>query len=278
MTVFTATHNRAHTLERPYRSLQAQSSGGFEEIYRSISRRLPDIRTNAEIVRICPRRRIAWFADGRGIQWEFLVSTAPLPSLLRIIDDAPGDLVRLADTLAYMSLRVELIVADGPPRSPIQRVYVHDPAIAPHNIAFNHNSSAFLRSQPRQAIMAEVSVSPHKLVQREEIAPQTVNLLCDPELLSSPRNVVDIDHIDVKYGYPVYTKERPAQVLEIKNWFRANGIFTAGRFGDWEYVNSDNCVSKGLKLGAALWGKYLSNWRNADDDEDLEGGADSQVA
>jgi hypothetical protein len=29
-----------------------------------------------------------------------------------------------------------------------------------------------------------------------------------------------------------------------------------GRFGDWEYINSDKCVHKGLQLGRELRTQY----------------------
>ncbi len=227
------------------------AAGGFEEIYRAIAAKA-DVRTKSEVSRVDPGTRLAHTADGRSFAWEALVSTAPLPELLRIIDDAPRELIELADTLAYMSLRVELLVADGPPRSPAQRVYVHEPEIPPHKIAFNHNSSDSLRARPVQAIMAEVSISEDKPVQFDQIAPRTIGLLCDLKLLGSPTDVIDVDHLNVKYGYPVYTKDRPEKVRVIKRWLETQGIFSCGRFGDWEYINSDRCIWKGLELGKRL--------------------------
>ena len=227
------------------------AAGGFEEIYRAIAAQT-DVRTHSEVSRVDCRRRLAHSMDGRSFAWELLVSTAPLPELLRIIDDTPQELIELADTLAYMSLRVELMVADGPPRSPVQRVYVHDAEIPPHKIAFNHNSSNSLRARPVQAIMAEVSISDEKPVELDQIAPKTIELLCDLKLLGSPEDVIEVDHLNVKYGYPVYTKDRPEKVRVIKEWLETQGIFSCGRFGDWEYINSDRCIWKGLELGDRL--------------------------
>lgn len=226
--------------------------GGFEEIFLALSKNLADVRTGKEIHRICPRRRTAWTKDGESFDWSFLVSTAPLPELLRMIDGVPEELVGVADSLPFMSLRVELITVDGPPRSPLQRIYVHDPEIPPHKIAFNHNSSDSLRAAPRQAIMAETSLSADKAVDVSTIASKTVGLLCKLGVLGSPDDVLDVGHIDVKYGYPVYTQERPEQVHRIKDWLQRHEIYSAGRFGDWEYVNSDRCVAKGLALGSSL--------------------------
>ena len=47
-------------------------------------------------------------------------------------------------------------------------------------------------------------------------------------------------------------EERPALVRTIKDWMAQHKIYTLGRFGDWEYINSDKCVAKGLELAREL--------------------------
>lgn len=232
--------------------------GGFEEICRALASRAPDVRTGREVVKICTKTRTAWLQNGEPLEWRFLVSTAPLPRLLRLIVDAPLELQGLAETLQYMSLRVELITVEGPPRTPVQRVYVHDRDIPPHKIAFNHNSSDFLRGLPRHAIMAETSLSEDKQVDVAAIAPKTVEMLCDLGLLSSPKDVLSVGSLNVRYGYPVYTKDRPEKVAAIKEWLEQQDIYSAGRFGDWDYVNSDKCIARGLALGELLQERYGS--------------------
>ena len=100
--------------------------------------------------------------------------------------------------------------------------------------------------------MAEVSISPDKPVDVDQIAPKTIALLCDLDILESPEDIIWTGHVDVEYGYPVYTHERPALVKTIKDWMGQHRIYTLGRFGDWEYINSDKCVAKGLSLAQEL--------------------------
>jgi UDP-galactopyranose mutase len=180
----------------------------------------------------------------------------PLPILVRIVEGVPQSIIDLADRLQYMSLRVELLLAGHRLDTPIQRIYSADPEIPPHKIALNHHSSESLRSRPCHAIMAEVSVSPEKPVNVEEIAPRTIDLLCRLGILESAADVVWTGHVDVKYAYPVYTHERPALLDAIKGWLRRYEIYPLGRFGDWEYVNSDRCVMKGLLLGEELRDRF----------------------
>ncbi len=238
-------------------------SGGFEEIYRSFVPHIPAVEVDSEIVRVDPQARLAATADGRQYEWQFLVSTMPLPLLVRVIEGTPAEIIEAADDLEYMSLRVELLLTSRWLDTPIQRIYSADPDVPPHKIALNHNSSELLRQSGCQAIMAEVSLSPEKPVKAEEIAPRTISFLTDLGILSSPDDIEWTGHIDVKYAYPVYTHARPDQVKTIKDWLGQRDIYTAGRFGDWEYINSDKCVHKGMELGRELRERYPAVGANA---------------
>jgi protoporphyrinogen oxidase len=227
------------------------AKGGFEEIYRAMARRLPRVELDCEVAEIDPERRTATTAGGLTFNWRTLLSTMPIPELVRRIRNTPRRIIELADQLEYMSLRVELLLAEAPLPA-LQRIYVADPAIPPHKIAMNHNSSDHLRARPRHAITAEVSHSDEKPIDRQQIAPKTTALLCELGVLKSPRDIVWTGHIDVKYAYPVYTHGRAAIVGEIKEHLLGLGIHTLGRFGEWEYINSDKCIAKGLDLGRQL--------------------------
>jgi protoporphyrinogen oxidase len=233
--------------------------GGYEEVYDRLAERVPAVETGTAVAHIDPVARIARTADGREYGWRFLVSTMPLPLLLRIVEGVPEELKQEADRLDYMSLRVELLLTRRPLDTPIQRIYVADPDIPPHKIAMNHNSSDFLRAKPHHAIMAEVSISPEKPVDAAAIAPATIDFLCQVGVLSSPDDIMWTGHVDVTHAYPVYTHERPGIMQSLKDWLAPYDIYTVGRFGEWEYINSDKCVAKGLALGRELRSSYRAS-------------------
>lgn len=231
--------------------------GGYQEFYRGFVPHVPEVRTDSPVVGIDPERRVARTANGREFEWTFLVSTMPLPELVRVVEGVPADVVEAADALEYMSLRVELLLAGRRLDTEIQRIYCADPEIPPHKIALNHNSSESLRQRPVHAIMAEVSVSDQKTVDVDRIAPDTVAFLSDLGILEGPGDIAWQGHVDVKYAYPVYTHQRPAQLSRIKAWLGERDIYTLGRFGEWKYINSDKCVHQGLELGRRLREQYL---------------------
>ena len=253
---------RFSTSDGERKPLQADTSvgypatGGFEEIYRAFVPHVPGIERNSEVTEILPEERLARTADGRIFRWDFLVSTMPLRILTEVVRGVPSELREQSRRLDYLSLRVEMLLTRRPLETPIQRIYTAEREIPAHKIVLNHNSSDHLRRQPHHAIMAEVSLGPGKAVDAEQIAPKTIDFLCDLNILESRGDIIWKSHVDVHFGYPVYTHERPGIVAAIKDWLSLQDIYTLGRFGEWEYINSDRCVMKGLTLGKQLRERY----------------------
>lgn len=226
--------------------------GGFEAIFQAIAAQLPAIEFNKRVVTIDPATKTAVTSDNTVYHWERLVSTMPLPLLLRCIPGVPRKLLELADQLEYMSLHVAFLLADSSLLHAPQRIYVADPAVPPHKIAFNHHSSEALRARPRHAIMAEVSFSEQKPVNHATIASETAAFLTRLGILKSPRDIIWHDHMIVKYAYPVYTHGRPRILRQIKDYLQQYNIHTVGRFGGWQYINSDKCIKQGFNLAHQL--------------------------
>ena len=229
------------------------AKGGYVEIFKSFVPHVPRVEVNQGVVRIDPVGKVVETGSGLLVKWQSLVSTMPLPHLLRVLAGTHDHLLRLVDQLEYMSLNLLLVLVRRQLPSAPHRIYVADPDVPPHKIAFNHTSSRSLAEKPVHAIMAEISYSPEKpLAGKEEIERKTVDFLVNADVLESSSDVAWIDHLDVRYAYPVYTHERPSIVSEIKAYLRQFEIFTLGRFGEWEYINSDKCIMKGIDLAERL--------------------------
>ena len=233
--------------------------GGFDEIFKSFVPHIPALELNTHVSQIDPYKKIAHTIDGRKYKWEFLASTIPLPTLVRLVQDTPPEVIDMAAQLEYMSLYLVLLLVGHSVDIDVQRFYVAEPGIPPHKIAVNHNSSDFLRRQPHHGIMAEISLSTEKPINFDKIISKTIDFLCEIDVIHNEKDIIWQGHKDVKYAYPVYTHHRPIMVQGIKDWMAQYDIYTLGRFGDWEYVNSDRCMMKGFLLANELHERYFDS-------------------
>lgn len=229
------------------------TQGGFGAILQRMAADCAPIEYGAEIVRVDVASKTVESTDGRVWRWQRLASTMPVPLLLRAVDGVPPELRQQAEKLEQVALRVLMIVVDDPLPDAPQRVYVADSAVPPHKVAFNHTSSEALRRRPVHAIMCEISHSAEKPLPSETgLEAATVDWLRGSGLVPPHAAITRILHYDVSYGYPVYTHERPAIMAGIRAWLEPRGIHTLGRFGAWDYANSDECIRQGMELGRRL--------------------------
>jgi len=229
------------------------ADGGFGEIFKALARRCGPIEFGGALASVDPVGKVARTRDGAVWPWERLVSTMPLPALLRAIDGCPQALIDAADRLEFVSLKVLMVLVARPLGEQPQRVYAADPAIPPHKVAFNHTSSPSLRARPAHAIMAEIAWSAEKPAASDAaLTAATTDWLADAGLIADARDVAETRIVEARYGYPVYTHERPAILARIRAWLEPRGIHTLGRFGGWDYVNSDACLWQGAQLARRL--------------------------
>jgi protoporphyrinogen oxidase len=60
------------------------------------------------------------------------------------------------------------------------------------------------------------------------------------------KNLIDYNVSD--YAYVIYDNNYHKSVSKIKNYLSHEGLYSIGRFGEWEYYNMDICIESAMKL------------------------------
>lgn len=229
------------------------TEGGFGSIFQSLAKRCKTIEFGNGITQIDGERRVAISGSGRSWNWEHLVSTMPLPALLDAICSCPERLRQLSAMLKAVSLKILMLLIKKPVRNVPQRIYICDPNVPSHKIAFNHTSSPQLAERLHHAVMCEVSYSDHKpCLPDAELRTGMIDWLYHAGYLADRADVVESQILNIPLGYPVNTLNKSAIIDEIKGYLSSRGIHSIGRFGSWDYANSDECIRQGLQLADRL--------------------------
>ena len=48
------------------------------------------------------------------------------------------------------------------------------------------------------------------------------------------------------------THKKELIISDMKKWLNKYNIFTVGRFAEWDYINSDEALNRGLQLGSYI--------------------------
>ncbi|UCG48755.1 MAG: FAD-dependent oxidoreductase [Phycisphaerales bacterium] len=224
------------------------SRGGFGEIFRKMAEKIDDIRLRQHVNAIDPTLKILTTAAGDVFKWDRVISTIPIPELIGAIVGAPKDMVTLAAELPYLSLQVDFFVTKQPLDGVPHRLYSADPEFPPHKLAFNSLASEHETNKPWHSIIAETSISDRSDQYCPDRTNRTVAGLSRGGFISGWSQILAHKYEMVKYAYPVQGHKVRHIMSLLNGYLESVGIHSIGRFGSWEYVNSDECLLMGAEL------------------------------
>jgi len=230
------------------------AKGGYGEIFQALAQKVPDLRFGKCVTSIDPQTSTLRIASGETASWSRLISTLPLPALLRLISNVPDSIRAAVSALEALPITLVMLVLKGQHEAVRQRIYCPDENISGHKIVLNHNSSRWLRALPRHSVQVELSeFSPFSSGTNDTaLVSAVVAGLLRMAVIPSPDYVRCTKVLRIPLGYPVQTHSRGDIVTLAQRWLSEHRIYTVGRFGEWAYINSDEALYRGHCLGTKL--------------------------
>jgi protoporphyrinogen oxidase len=231
--------------------------GGFEAIVHGFEKRVRGTIETAWPVASVERVADGWrvvstLGDER--VYETLVNTIPIHELLKIWKDAPDSVHEDAAKLRYNSLLNVLIGCDTDPGHNYTALYVPDTNLLFHRLSFPKAFSDKCVPSGGSSIMAEITsnegdgiweMSDEALIERVIGEVESIGFV--------DRNSIVYKRVArFKYGYPVYDLEYRRNVTAMRDAVAATGLHLLGRFAQFDYINSDVCIERALKLAGEL--------------------------
>jgi len=229
--------------------------GGFQALMNGF---LPHIKgpieLNADVVKISPSEHIIALADGRRFQYDSLISTMPLPELVRLIgDEAPAMVHEAAQGLKHISIRCVNIGVGRENITDKHWIYYPEDSIF-HRIFVQGNASPGCNPPGGFGLTCEISYSPWKPlpVDGQRLVDRCVSDLIKVGLLKPDDQILAANQVDMPYAYVVYDHAREQNVATVKAWMAEHDIVLSGRYSEWEYYNSDHAFLAGRKAAEAV--------------------------
>ena len=224
--------------------------GGFQALMDGFLPHLrSDLRLGRTVRRIEPDRRRATLDDGSELTYEALVSTMPLPELIRIMGaDAPSDVRDAASGLRRVSVRCVHLGIGREALTEKHWIYYPEDTVF-HRIFVQGNASPHCNAPGGFGLTCEITYSDRKPLPADGDALtrlcmdgcRRVGIVRDDDRLWTSI------HADMPYAYVVYDHGRTERVARIRQWAAGKGIVLAGRYSEWEYYNSDHAFLAGRK-------------------------------
>ena len=229
--------------------------GGFQKLMDGWVPHLKgDVRLNSRVVSVSPLRHTVTLSDGAELQYDHLISTMPLPVLVRQLgDEAPADIREAAGKLRHVSVRCVHIGVGRENVTDKHWIYYPEDTVF-HRIFVQGNASPYCNPPGGFGLTCEISYSAHKPLPCE--GDDLVKLAiqdCHRVGIFRPEDPIwATAQCDLPHAYVVYDHGRTAAVAHIREWLAERDILLAGRYSEWEYYNSDHAFIAGKKAAEAI--------------------------
>jgi protoporphyrinogen oxidase len=214
-----------------------------------------DIRTSCPVERVASKDgRWIVHAGGATREYDTLVSTLPIHELARVWDGFPDEARAALGRLRYNSLLNVLVGLNEDRGYPYTALYIPEPSIPFHRLSFPKAFSEHCAPAGGSAMMAEITCDEGDALWSLDdaaLAEQTVGHL-ERMGLVTPGAAKYRRVMRFRYGYPVYDHAHAEQTRRLKGAVVAAGVQLLGRFAEFDYINSDVCVERAMRLSASL--------------------------
>ena len=209
------------------------------------------VQTGRAVTAIAPRRRTVTLEGSEEVGYDQLISTLPLPVLVRLLDDAPA---AVRDAAAGLLSTTVICVNLGINRADITEkhwIYYPEDTVF-HRIFVQSNASPYNAPPGTSAYICEITTSQYKPLEREGLVERVVADCQRVGMLAPDDEIIVSQVVEIPYGYVIYTPDRARQVGVIQEYLRTQGIQSVGRFGEWCYYNSDHAILAGKRAAEAV--------------------------
>lgn len=230
--------------------------GGYQSITDAFTEQVKDkLHLNEEILRI-EKNDDKWkvTTNKMVIDCQTIVSTIPIHKLLTIWKDAPPEAMPLANKLKFNGLINVLLGVVDRHHIPYGTIYIADPNIESHRITFLKNFSEYNAPPGHDAMMVEITANSTDDIWKlndQEIIDKMSSQLHRLDLLDKDK-IIYSKVVRFTFGYPVCDLTYHDNIHQLYDLIESKGIYLLGRFGQFEYINSDVCVEYALSLADKL--------------------------
>jgi protoporphyrinogen oxidase len=209
---------------------------------------LGHIKLNHEVISIDPRARQLSFSNGFVSHYDALVSSLPLPDLVRMIKGTPHDVLDASRRLACSTCVLVNIGVDREDLSNAHMTYFYDEDICFTRLSFPHMLSAKNVPAGAGSIQAEVyfsekykpfTGSPEDCIEDVIKGLRRCGILRDDDSIMCRKAML------VPYANVIFDLDRAAALRTVHGYLDDIGIAYCGRYGDWGYMWTDESFKSG---------------------------------
>ena len=209
--------------------------GGIQSLINAMAKGI-NIYTNT-IVTTLARRSDKWIVNEKE-EYDYIISTLPLPELKNILKNIPSTIYESMSDLKFNSLTTVLFKC---PPTDITWLYIPSHNYRSHRVGYQ---SALT---PNASPIEGEGVGAFEIIGKQfDVTGLEMQNNVLPEELGY---IKTLDHEFTKYAYVIFDTNYRKNMAVINNYFSGlEGFELLGRWGRWNYNNMDTCILDSMNL------------------------------
>jgi protoporphyrinogen oxidase len=219
--------------------------------------RKPDgvVSTGFRVERI-RRQEKNWTVTGSlgSRSYDRIVVAFPIHEAIACFEGVPDDVKKAVTGLRYNTINIVFIAVNDESLLEHSAVYIPDPNVVTHRLCYMGFFSKELVRPGTSSLIAEITTNPGDGIHEMSDATLIERVIEDlnREGLLDKRRVIVTDVTRCKYGYPVYDLNYYKNTKILYDYFASIDVPLCGRFAQFEYINSDECMRRAIALANQL--------------------------
>lgn len=222
--------------------------GGFQALMDGFLPYVQDrLMLNTRVQAVSPDKRTVTLSNGRELQYKRLVSTMPLPVLVKLMGkEVPADIGAAARKLRHVSVRCVNLGVGREHLTDKHWIYYPEDTVF-HRIFVQGNASPYCNPPGGFGLTCEITYSEYKPLpcDGDALTQRCIEECRRVGIINEDDPIWAANQVDMPYAYVVYDHARPQNVKTIREWVASKGIVLSGRYSEWEYYNSDHAFIAG---------------------------------
>ena len=203
-----------------------------------------DIRTGHRAVAIDSAARTVRFDNGAVVRYRSLVSTLPLPVLARIAVDAPDAVRAAAEQLKATSIDLVSVGFNKPLIKDLW-FYIYDDDVLASRAYSPSVKSPENAPEGCSSLQFEIYSRGEESRFDAETLKDNVRYALGKMGIAKADDIVFVDHRVLRFGNVIFDRGMEAHRKQVLDWARGAGIASCGRFGEWDYLWSNQSLLSG---------------------------------
>ncbi|MFM8792886.1 MAG: protoporphyrinogen/coproporphyrinogen oxidase, partial [Solirubrobacterales bacterium] len=224
-------------------------NGGISALPQALARALPQPpRYRVGVTKVSLGKKSALLSTGEEVSFRQMLNTMPLVDFLRLVEDLPSAALAAAAklraaTVHYFDLGVR---GAGTARSHYHWVYFPEPQFIFYRVGSYSAVHAAAAPAGCRSYYVEMSggVDPW-LSKPAELRARVLEDLKKAEILSSDDEVLFMELCKIPHAYVLFDSNYLSCRQQVVAALEAHGVFTAGRWGGWNYGGMEDALLEG---------------------------------